>query len=265
MAAYQKHNNSAVFGLLRHNNRETKNPSNIDIDSMRKKLNYSLAPPDRSNTLASKEYYDKRLSEVYRYRRDTLITCDEWIITAPQDLPKDQEAVFFKCCYEFLNHTYDEKNCIHCTVHHDEGIKNDQGTILYGRPHMHYMYIPIVPYTGTKAYTEKVCNKELMTKEHLSKFHPELQDFLIKSGIHCNINSGITNGRNRSVDDLKAKTLRSMIFERDRNIEALRIENHELKNEVERLNEKMHQLEVTRTISPRRRFGEIEQEEEIEY
>ena len=265
MAAYQKHTNSAISRLLKHNNRETKNPSNVDIDSERRKLNYSLAPLDRINTVASKAYYDRRLSEIYHYKRDTLVTCDEWVITVPTDLPKDQESLFFKCCYEFLNRTYNEKNCIQCVVHYDEGIKNDQGTILYGRPHMHYMYIPVVPYTGTKDFTEKVCNKALMTKEHLSNFHPELQDFLTKSGIQCNINSGITNGRNRSVADLKAKTLRSMIVERDRNIEVLTSENYQLKCEVEKLQEKVRQLETTRNMSVRRRFGELEREEEIEY
>lgn len=265
MAAYQKHNNSAVFGLLRHNNRETKNPSNVDIDPKRKKLNYSLAPPDRSTTLTSKAYYENRLNEVYHYKRDTLITCDEWIVTAPTDLPQDQEKIFFEKCYEFLNSKYSEQNCIQCTIHYDEGIKDGKGNIIHGKPHMHYMYIPVVPYTGSKNYTEKVCNKELMTKSHLLQFHPELQDFLANSGVHCNVNSGITNGVNRSVHDLKAKVLRDMLIERDKNIEVLKSENYQLRHEVEVLREKTYQLETQKNISTRRRFGELEREEEIEY
>ena len=259
MAAYQKHTNTAVYNILRHNNREAKNPYNVDIDTERTKLNYSLTPLEHGNNLVSnKAYYNKRLSEVYHYKRNDLITCDEWIITAPVDLPKDQEQLFFKKCYEFLNSKYNEENCIHCSVHYDEGVKNDQGQVIHGRPHMHYMYIPVVPYTGTKNYTEKVCNKELMTKSHLIQFHPQLQEFLTRAGLQrCNVNSGIT-GVNCSVKDLKAHTLREMIFEQSKNIESLKEENGRLKKEIAQLQE--HQQQVKR-----HRFGEFEREDEYEF
>lgn len=266
MAAYKKHTNSAIFAVLRHNNREVRNPSNVDIDSERTKLNYNLTPPDRGNTVAeNKEYYTKRLDEVYHYKRDTLVTCCEWVVTAPKDLPQSEEKAFFATCYDFFNAQYNEKNVIHCSIHYDEGIKNNQGKIVYGKPHMHYMFIPVVPCEEKHGYIEKVCCKELMTRTHLLNVHPQLNAYLAQNGIHCDVNSGVTGGKNRAVADLKAKTLRSMILDRDRNIEVLAAENHQLKCEVEKLQEKVRQLETTRTISTRRRFGELEREEEIEY
>lgn len=266
MAAYQKHNNSAIFAVLRHNNREVKNPSNVDIDSERTKLNYNLTPVDRGNTVAeNKEYYNKRLDEVYHYKRDTLVTCCEWVVTAPKDLPQSEENAFFKACYDFFNTQYGEKNVIHCSVHYDEGIKNDRGKIAYGKPHMHYMFIPVVPCEEKHGYMEKVCCKELMTRTHLLNVHPQLNAYLAKNGIHCDVNSGITGGKSRTVHELKAQTLRSMILERDRQIESLNFENEQLKKEVEKLHEKMHQLEATKTVETRRRFGELEREEEFEY
>lgn len=267
MAAYEKHNNAAVYGVLKHNNREILNSSNADIDPERKKLNYSLAPPDRGNTLATnKAYYNQRLDEVYHYKRDTLVTCCEWVITAPKELPQSEEKAFFAACYNFFNEQYGEKNVIHCSVHHDEGIKNDQGTVVYGKPHMHYMFIPIVPCEEKHGFTEKVCCKELMTKNHLLNVHPQLNEYLARNGIHhCDVNSGITGGKSRTVHELKAQTLRSMIMERDRQIESLSLQNEQLKKEVEKLQEKMHQFEAQKNISTRRRFGEIEREEEYEY
>ena len=266
MAAYKKHNNAAVYGVLKHNNRETQKPSNVDIDPQRTKLNYNLAPPDRGNTLAeNKAYYSQRLDEVYHYKRDTLVICCEWVITAPKDLPESEEKAFFTACYNFFNEQYGEKNVIHCSVHCDEGIKNNQGKIVYGKPHVHYMFIPVVQCEEKHGFVEKVCCKERMTRNHLLNIHPQLNDFLEKSGIHCDINSGITDGKNRSVRELKAQTLRTMILERDRNIEVLASENHQLKCEVEKLQEKVRQLETTRTISTHRRFGELEREEEYEY
>lgn len=266
MAAYQKHNNSAVFAILRHNNREVKNPSNIDIDPERQRLNYSLAPPSCGKTLAeNRAYYNQRLDEVYHYKRDTLVTCCEWIITAPKELPESEEKAFFKACYDFFNTQYNEKNVIHCSIHYDEGIKNSQGKIVYGKPHMHYMFIPIVPCEEKHGFKEKVCCKELMTRNHLLNIHPQLNEYLAKSCVHCDVNSGITGGENRTVRDMKAQTLRDMIMERDRNIEALKSENYQLRNEVERLREKTRQHEAQKNISTRRRFGELEREEEIEY
>lgn len=266
MAAYKKHNNAAVYGILKHNNRETQKPSNVDIDPQRTKLNYNLTPPDRGNTLAeNKEYYNKRLDEVYHYKRDTLVTCCEWVITAPKELPQSEEKAFFAACYNFFNEQYGEKNVIHCSVHHDEGIKNDQGTVVYGKPHMHYMFIPVVSCEEKHGFVEKVCCKERMTRNHLLNVHPQLNEYLAKSGVHCDVNSGITGGKNRTVRDMKAQTLRDMIMERDRNIEALKSENYQLRNEVEMLRGKTRQLEAQKNISTRRRFGEIEREEEYEY
>lgn len=266
MAAYKKHNNAAVHGVLKHNNREIQKSSNVDIDPERTKLNYNLAPPDRGNSLAeNKEYYNQRLGEVYHYKRDTLVTCCEWVVTAPKELPVNEEKAFFMACYNFFNEQYGEKNVIHCSVHHDEGIKNDQGKVVYGKPHMHYMFIPVVPCEEKHGFKEKVCCKELMTRNHLLNVHPQLNEYLAKSGVHCDVNSGITGGKSRTVHELKVQTLRSMIMERDRQIESLSLENKQLKKEVEKLHEEVHQLELTKTISTRRRFGELEREEEIEY
>lgn len=272
MAAFRKHYNAAVYSLLKHNNREALNPSNTDIDPKRQKFNYSLTPPDRGTTLAeNKEYYSNRLNEVYHYKRDTLVTCGEWIVTAPIDLPKEQEEAFFKACYDFFNSKYGEKNVFHCSVHYDEGIKNDQGEVIWGKPHMHYMFIPIVSCPEKKGYTEKVCSKELIDRKHLLTIHPELQRYIEQQGIPCNVNPKNTEGKNRSVRELK-KESREYLVAMER-IKALERENTALKKELEILKEKQREVSSAPTRS---RFGtrkeinierekQWEKEEDIEY
>lgn len=272
MAAFRKHYNAAVYSLLKHNNREAQNPSNTDIDPARQKLNYNLTPPDRGNTLAeNKEYYNNRLNEVYHYKRDTLVTCGEWIVTAPVDLPKEQEGAFFKACYDFFNSKYGEKNVFHCSIHYDEGIKNDQGEIVWGKPHMHYMFIPVVSCPEKKGYIEKVCSKELIDRKHLLTIHPELQRYIEQQGIHCNVNPKNTEGKNRSVRELK-KESREYLAAMER-IKALEQENTALKKELEILKEKQREVSSAPTRS---RFGtrkeinierekQWEKEKDIEY
>ena len=158
----------------------------------------------------------------------------------------------------------------HCSIHYDEGIKNDQGEIVWGKPHMHYMFIPIVSCPEKKGYTEKVCSKELIDRKHLLTIHPELQRYIEQQGIHCNVNPKNTEGKNRSVRELK-KESREYLAAMER-IKSLEQENAALKKELEVLKEKQKEV----SAPTRSRFGtrkeinierekQWEKEEEVEY
>ena len=96
MAAMEKYTDSMVLYKLRHVTRESgKLPSNIDIDHNLSGKNYSLAPPDRGTTAReNKRYYNKRMKEIYKYGRSDVNTAVQWVITAPKDLPAEQEKAF---------------------------------------------------------------------------------------------------------------------------------------------------------------------------
>lgn len=100
---------------------------------------------------------------------------------------------------------YGEANCIQSIVHQDES----------GQPHLHYCFIPVVP--DLKHGGEKICANDVLNREELRSFHPDLQKHLQKNGIDAKVLTGITKaqGGNMSVQQLK----RSRNVELERKVE----------------------------------------------
>lgn len=187
MANVQKFTHQAVPQLLRHYNRETLNPSNPDIDPERSGDNYALSP-DRGTSLYS--HYLDRKSGLYCYGRADVKTMCSWVVTAPRELPPEQYRAFFEKTYDFLENRYGKENVICGIVHMDET-----------QPHLHFAFIPAVP--DLKHGGEKICANDVLTRSELRDFHPALQRFLHNSGINAKVHTGITGGKNRTVDELK--------------------------------------------------------------
>lgn len=256
MASIEKYTTGQVSYMLRHNSRENpRPPSNIDIDPTRSALNYTLTPERGVTARECKNYYNERLSEVYHMNRADIITAAQWVITAPMDLPIDQEERFFQETYNYLNHLYGAENCIQCVVHYDEGVKGSDGQIIEGRPHLHYVFLPVVAnkkymkpnkkgnITKKNTFREKMCADELINKKHLKEFHPAYQNWLEQAGITATVHSGITGGKSRTVEQLKHETRE---IERQKEIIAsLEAENKQLKErvlELEMALEKEHEV-----------------------
>lgn len=261
MAALERYTANAVSYILRHNTRESpKPPSNIDIDVTRLQLNESLTP-ERGNTARQcKNYYNLRLDEVYHMNRADIITACQWVITAPADLAPEQEQDFFQESYAYLNHLYGHENCVQCVIHRDEGVKGKDGQIVAGRSHMHYVFLPVVEnkkymipnkkgnITKIATYEEKLCADELITKKHLKSFHPDFQKWLDNTGIKCTVYSGVTGGKNRTVEELKTET-REILRQKER-IASLEAENQSLRDRIKELeNELSRQKEHEHTNS----------------
>jgi len=253
MAAFEKYTDNAVIYEMRHNTRENpRPPKNVDIDPEKSKFNYSLHPKDRGSTAReNKNYYNQRMKEVYHYNRADVKTACQWVITAPKDLSPEQEKAFFQETYNYLNSLYGERNCIQAVVHYDEGflVKNPETgkeDLQIGKPHLHYMFIPVVENKGymkpnkkgnittAAQYREKVCVDQLVNKRHLQNFHPGYQRWLDKHGVHCTVHSGVTGGKNRTVEELKYTT---------KELEKSRVRIHELEKENSVLREKVNTLE----------------------
>ena len=230
MARFEKYTTHAAAAMLFHNSREFPegfSPANIDIDSSRSALNYSL----NKNATTLKEckiYFKKRLSEIYCYKNAELKTLGQWVITAPADLPTELERAFFQSAHDYMNSLYGEKNCIQSIVHMDEGVKNDKGEIVAGRPHLHYSFIPATEnkkylqkdgrgcISKQNHYKEKCCVHDIINKQHLREFNSGLQKMCNERGIKCTIANNATAGGNRSVAQLKDKT-RIELLEKERN------------------------------------------------
>lgn len=275
MASIEKYTAGQVSYMLRHNSRENpKPPSNIDIDPERSYLNYTLSPERGSTARACKTYYNNRLSEVYHMNRADIITTAQWVITAPKDLASDQEERFFYETFNFLNSLYGDKNCIQCVVHYDEGVKGSDSQIIEGRPHLHYVFLPVVAnkkymkpnkkgnITKKNTFREKMCADELINKKHLKEFHPAYQNWLNNAGIKATVHSGVTGWKNRTVESLKRETRE---IERQKEIIAsLESENKQLKERIRELEmalEKEHEISQEWGAS----WGSTEKTHEIEW
>lgn len=190
MARVEKFTEHAVVNQLRHNLRQIKYSTNVDIDMSRADQNYELGP-DRNMT--AYDYFKERKQELYCYRRADVKVMAGWVVTAPKDLARNLHERFFEETYHFLEQRYGQENVIQAIVHNDES----------GQPHLHFDFIPVAP--DEKHQCEKICANDVLNRKELRNFHPDLQNHLKEHGINARVMTGITReqGRNRTVKELK--------------------------------------------------------------
>lgn len=233
MASVEKFTDSAVIKQIRHNHRTILNDKNLDIDPARTHLNYTLTP-DRG--MSEYEYYQKRKKELYCYKRQDIKTLAGWIVTAPAELnTKEEIREFFEQTSNFLQARYGKENTISITCHFDEGkmekvkdrwggyVKDENGNIkkkiVLGRPHIHFLFIPVAE-DNTHKQGQKICAKEVLTRTDMRSFHTDLQSYLEER--HCPGADGVitgktkAQGRNYTVEELKER------YEMEKEIERLR-------------------------------------------
>jgi hypothetical protein len=195
MASVKKFTNSAVRQQLRHNSRETLNPSNSDIDPSRSQLNYKLSPNRKfiDKHLTDYEYYKLRLSCLHVFNRADVKTMAGWLVTAPKCLAVEKHQIFFQEVYNFLENRYGKQDIVQAIVHNDETT-----------PHLHFLFIPAVKDAkNRKPSGEKVCANDVLTRQELRTFHPALQEHLNRAGIDAKILNGATAAGNRTVAEMK--------------------------------------------------------------
>lgn len=215
LAHLEKYSRGQVGGLARHFERYKKDNGeyikfgNQEIDIEKTYMNYNLA--EEKNQL---EFIKERTSEVRCLnRKDVNIMCD-WVVTLPEKIKtlEDQE-LFFKKTYNFLENEYGKENVISSYVHFDETT-----------PHMHFAFIPVV--TDKKKGDLKVSAKELITRKHLQEFHPKLENHMEKVfGRDIEVLNEATKDGNKSISELKGETIK-------KELEALKIDLEASKDEL---------------------------------
>jgi chromosome segregation ATPase len=122
-----------------------------------------------------------------------------WVVTVPDNVPKDKQKEFFEYTYMWLNNRYGEENCIGASVHMDETT-----------PHMHYYFLPIQRSLDKQGQEiDKLNAKAVVCRKDLQTFHQELASFLgIAMGFRPNIlKDGVTKELgNQSINELKKTT-----------------------------------------------------------
>ncbi len=209
MAHLMKHTKACCGHMFAHYDRREDNISNENLDRTRSHLNYNLADHQQMD---QGDFVRQRCSEVHcQNRKDVNVMCS-WVITAPKDLPKEQERTFFKASYDFLEKKYGKENVVSSYVHMDEKT-----------PHMHFAFVPVVP-DERRGY--KVSAKQCVNKAHLAAFHGEMEKYLQERGIGAKILNNATREGNKSVRMLKRGTAVEQVRQ-------LRIQNKQLKQELE--------------------------------
>lgn len=233
MASIEKFTDSAVVNQIRHCNRLIHNDRNKDIDPERSHMNYSLTP---ERDIGEYEYYRKRKNELYCYRRADVKTMAGWIVTAPQELETEEQIrEFFEQTAKFLQARYGKENTISITCHFDEGktekvkdrwgayVKDEKGNVkkklVLGRPHLHFLFIPVSKDLKHKQ-GQKICANDVLNKKDFQHFHSDLRKYL--KDRHCPGADGVitgktkAQGRNYTVEELKER------YEMEKELERLR-------------------------------------------
>lgn len=194
MAHVMKSTRGAIGGLTRHYERaktedgEFLKFGNQEIDTSKSHLNYNLAEHNNNQL----DFIKKRTSEVRCLnRKDVNVMCS-WVVTVPRSLDDiEEQEKFFKESYNFLVNKYGKENVVSAYVHNDETT-----------PHIHFSFVPVVHDPKKDIY--KVSSKELLTRQHLRDFHPQLDLHMQNSfGRNIGILNSATKEGNKSIDELK--------------------------------------------------------------
>jgi len=214
MAHVEKYNKSAVGRMFAHYGRENKTYNNENIAPERTHLNYNLV----NHGMSQIDFLHQRLSEVkVQNRKDVNVMCD-WIITAPKDLPEDDLKRFFSFSFDFFSQRYGKENVISANVHMDETT-----------PHMHFAFVPVTEDKKRGGY--KVSAKEVINRSDLQNLHVDLQRYLENAlGYQVNVLNGATEGKNKEIQELKAKSAEEKAKKAKEELEKLEEKIEPLKN-----------------------------------
>lgn len=151
-------------GIQRHNQRETDNHSNKDIDVTRSHLNYDLVNPATINYQKRvREIIDSQRTSTRAVRKDAVLV-NEWIITSDKEFFETADSkAFFEDSLAYFSKRCGAQNIVYATVHLDEST-----------PHMHLGIVPMIE--------QKLSSKQMFTREVLKEIQDELPAYLKAHG-----------------------------------------------------------------------------------
>ena len=152
-----------------------RNYKNENIDVSKSNLNYRL---DDCNSAFAKYKEILAREDVKVQKRKDLNTYCSVCLTLPEDVKRKDEKRFFEIAYEFLKNRYAKYgNVILAEVHKDE-----TKTEKKGRPHLHFLFVPLVSDKKYKEKTNKerykVSAKEVINKQDLKTLHTDCSKYI---------------------------------------------------------------------------------------
>jgi hypothetical protein len=173
----QKFKASDVKGIQIHNQRESTNSKNVDINYSKTKLNYDLHNDSSVNyTQRVKDILAEEYTGTATIRKDAVVM-NGIMVTAEADffrnLSEQDTKDLFKEAYDYLKETYGEQNIVSAVVHMDET-----------SPHLHLNLVPITQ-------DGRLCGKEIFDRQGLIK----LQDGVAERLKRFNLQRGVPSNK----------------------------------------------------------------------
>ena len=207
----EKFKSNDVRGIQIHNQRESENSKNKDIDTTRTELNFDLHNTGKIN-------YNKKVKEIIAegYKGNKALRKDATVLTSTivtsdkeffDNMTFEKQKEFFQESYNFLKDLYGEKNIVSAVIHFDEST-----------PHMHLTAVPLTQ--DGRLSAKNVIDRN--TLRHIQKAIPELlneKGFDIQRGIEgSNKNHEDTNEYKRK----KELKMMKEIIELRKEVKSLR-------------------------------------------
>lgn len=154
----QKFQISDVQGIQKHNQRQGKSKSNLDIDYSKSEQNYDLLNQQK---IRYESTIKQEISErVKRKPRANSVVLSEFVVTASPDymhsLSLEEQKCYFESSLAFIQNRYGKQNMLYAMVHMDEAT-----------PHMHIGVMPITE-------DNRLSAKDMFTRKELTSLQ---QDF----------------------------------------------------------------------------------------
>lgn len=154
----QKFQISDVQGIQKHNQRQGKSKSNLDIDYSKSEQNYDLLNQQK---IKYESTIKQEISErVKRKPRANSVVLSEFVVTASSDymhsLSLEEQKRYFESSLDFIQKRYGKQNTLYAMVHMDEAT-----------PHMHIGVMPITE-------DNRLSAKDMFTRKELTSLQ---QDF----------------------------------------------------------------------------------------
>lgn len=243
----QKFKISDIKGMQIHNQRESENSKNKDIDRSRSHLNYDLHNREDIN-------YYKRVREVIesqykgnRAIRKDAVTMVGILITSDSNFFKDKDIAiqknFFELAYQKLKEMYGEQNIISAVVHMDEKT-----------PHMHFNVVPMKE--------GKLSAKTIFDRNGLRNLQEELPKYLQNNGFDVKRGEKNSKAKHKDTYEYKEEQIKNKY---NSLLEELKNEKKKEKIKLERQIEKINDMEkkLNDGLSSVRKLNQIEPKKSI--
>ena len=164
VARMEKMKAGNLGGIQRHNQRETDNHSNKEIDVERSYLNYDLVNTESINYREKIQAIITSQRTSKRAVRKDAVLVDEWLITSDRSFFETANTEkFFQDSVDYFAQRCGKQNIAYATVHLDETT-----------PHMHLGIVPMIE--------NRLSSKQLFTRQSLKDIQNEFPHYLQDRG-----------------------------------------------------------------------------------